>query len=66
MEKTYVYDNVEVVTTSRFLVANLLSGKVDALHEITPKYLINGVWKKWINLNLLYEIQVTEENVNEQ
>ena len=38
------------------------SGKDDILYEITPKHTTSGSWKKWVDLNQMY--QIINENDN--
>lgn len=54
---TYVYENVEVKLTGRTATRKTPSGKLDALHEITPADSITGQWKRWVRMLDLYEIQ---------
>ncbi len=56
-EKTYVYENTEVVLTGRSASKTLRSGRVEKLYEITPKHSTSGVWKKWVDISALYEVE---------
>ena len=58
-EKSYVFENVEVVLTGRTAVRELRSGKSESLYEITPKHSTTGVWKKWVRFVDLFEVQET-------
>lgn len=57
VDKTFVYENVEIRKTGRQAERKLSSGKVDALVEITPADHMNGSWKKWVRENDLYEVK---------
>ncbi len=54
---SYVYDNTEVVKTGRTAARNLSSGKQDVQFEVTPKFPMNGNWKKWVRESDLYLIE---------
>lgn len=54
--KTFVYENIEVVFTGRTATKQLRKDKVDTIYEIKPKDIENGSWKKWVRENDLYEI----------
>lgn len=56
IEKTYVYSNVEVKMTGRNATKELKSGKTDALVEVTPVNSIDGLWKKWVRVAELFEV----------
>jgi len=55
-DKSYVYEDVEVVKTKREAIRTLSSGKPDVRVEITPKHDINGIWKKWVKETELFTI----------
>jgi len=60
MEKTFVYNNTEVILTGR-VAQRQMSRKLSTLHEIRPADSQNGSWKKWVKLTDLHEIiQQTE------
>lgn len=54
--KSFVYENTEVILTGRRASKTLRSGRVEKLYEITPKHSTSGVWKKWVALSLLYTV----------
>jgi len=54
---TYIYDDLEVKTTSRTASKELPGGKKAVMHEITPLDQDQGTWKKWVNLAALFRIQ---------
>lgn len=55
--KSYVYENVEVVKTGKLASKKLRSGKEDILCEVTPKDNSIGTWKKWVRPDDLFEVQ---------
>jgi hypothetical protein len=55
-DKSYVYENTEVIMTGRSATKELRSGKIDTLYEITPKHSTSGQWKKWVNFSDLFEV----------
>lgn len=57
LPQRYVYDNVEVVKTSRTAKKALRSGKVDELFEVTPVEAFDGTWRKWVREGELFEVQ---------
>lgn len=55
-QKTYVYENVEVILTNRVCARTLSSGKQERLVEITPANQMDGSWKKWVSFSILFTI----------
>lgn len=55
-DKSYVYENAEVIKTGRTASKELRSGKVDVLYEITPKHSTTGQWRKWVKNSDLFEV----------
>jgi len=56
MSKAYVHNGVEVKLTGKVAQKKLRSGKIDELHEITPRHAENGTFKKWVRMVDLFEI----------
>ncbi len=61
-EPSWVFENTEVSKTGKVASKKLPSGKLDSLVEITPTLQSNGVWKKWVREQDLYEVQHGELN----
>lgn len=55
--KSWVFENTEVTKTGKVATKKLPSGKTDSLVEITPTLQSNGIWKKWVRDQDLYEVQ---------
>ena len=55
-ENFWVFENTEVVMTGRKAKKTMRSGKDDILYEITPRHTTSGSWKKWADLNQMYQI----------
>ena len=56
-ETTYLHEDVEVRKTGRVATRKLRNDKIDERVEITPVDKVNGIWKKWVRLTDLYEIE---------
>lgn len=56
-ETTYLHEDVEVRKTGRVATRKLRNDKIDERVEITPVDQVNGIWKKWVRLTDLYEIE---------
>lgn len=62
MSDTYVYENVEVVLTSRTAERSVgrttkrTTPRIDLLVEIRPKDKADGSWKKFVRMTDLYKI----------
>lgn len=64
-QQSWVFENTEVKKTGKVANKTLPSGKVDSLVEVTPTLHSNGVWKKWVRIQDLYEVvQEEPESVN--
>ena len=57
VDKTFVYDNVEIRKTGREAHRKTTSGKPDVLLEVTPASENSGAWKKWVRETELYEVR---------
>lgn len=55
--KTYVYNDTEIKLTGRTATRTSTRGQTATLYEITPASDHDLTWKKWVELNKLYEIQ---------
>ncbi len=53
----YVYNDIEVKLTGRKASKPGVGGKVSVLHEITPADENNGDWKKWVPMQVLFQIE---------
>ena len=56
-EQTFLHEDVEVRKTGRTATRKLRNDKIDERIEITPVDKMQGVWKKWVRLTDLYEIE---------
>ena len=57
MDKTYVYDGIEVILTGRKAQKELRSGKTDWVFEIQQSDSESASFKKWVRMKELFEIQ---------
>lgn len=55
-EERFVYDGIEVRKTGRTASKPSIGGKRQTLVEIEPVYDYDGLWKKWVHENALFEI----------
>lgn len=60
--KSFVYENTEVVMTGRKATKALRSGKEEILYEIAPVSSMVGSWKKWVQMNQLFEVVEEDED----
>ena len=56
MDKTYVYDGIEVVLTGRKAQKQLRSQKTDEVIEIKQADPESASFKKWVRMKELFEI----------
>lgn len=60
--KTYVLDEIEVCLTGRVATRHTRSNRTETKVEVTPKETSNGNWKKWVDVDTLFVVDLVNDN----